>query len=105
MGRTHELVITDKRPVVDGTVLSSAQLRAEIREQLAAKDDGRDDELARERVELRESLERLDSGLQALRARLAEKARHAAKIAGGVVGVGAALTGVAVVWWKRTAPE
>ncbi|MEU7813626.1 hypothetical protein [Pseudonocardia sp. NPDC049154] len=105
MGRTHELVVTDGRPVVDGTVLSSAQLRAEIREQLEAQEDGRDDDLARERVELRESLERLDSGLQALRARLKEKAVHAAKIAGGVVGVGAALTGAAVVWWKRSAPE
>ncbi|MCE0767867.1 hypothetical protein LWC35_33950 [Pseudonocardia kujensis] len=105
MGRTYELVITEKRPVVDGTVLSSAQLRAEIREQLEAQQDGRDDDLARERVELRESLERLDSGLQALRERLKEKAVRAAKIAGGVVGVGAALTGAAIVWWKRSAPE
>ncbi|GAA4711505.1 hypothetical protein GCM10023215_62290 [Pseudonocardia yuanmonensis] len=105
MGRTDELVVTDRRPVVDGTVLSSARLRAEVREQLAAERDGRDEEVARARVELRESLERLDSGLQALRARLAEKAQHAAKIAGGVVAVGAALTGAAVVAWKRSAPE
>jgi hypothetical protein len=105
VGRTHEQVVTDPRPVVDGTVLSSARLRQEIREQLEAQHDGRDEEVARARAELGDSLDRLDSGLQALRARLAEKARTAAKIAGGMVGVGAALTGVVVVWWKRSAPE
>jgi hypothetical protein len=105
VGRTHELVVIDRRPVVDGTVLSSARLRQEIREQLEAQHDGRDEELARARAELGESLDRLDSGLQAQRARLAEKARHAAKIAGGVVGLGAALTGAVVVWWKRSAPN
>ncbi|MFR9803973.1 hypothetical protein ACL02T_16975 [Pseudonocardia sp. RS010] len=105
MGRTYQLVVTDRRPVVDGTVLSSARLREEIREQLEAQQDGRDDELARARTELRESLARLDYGVQALRARMVEQARHAGKIAGGVLGVGAALTGAAVFWWRRTAPD
>lgn len=105
MGRRNEPVSTDGRPVVDGTAVSSARLRAEVREQLEAEHDGRDEEVVRARAELGESLARLDSGLQVLRARLTEKAVHVAKIAGGVAAVGAALTGAAVVAWKRTAPD
>jgi hypothetical protein len=84
----------DERPVVDGTAVSSAELRAEI----AALQAGHDEQVAEARTELAESLESLDRGLRALRARVVAKA----KIAGGVAAVGAGIVGVAV-WRFRSA--
>lgn len=94
MSEVHPLRIVEQRPVVDGTVLSSAELRAQVK----ALQDGREEQVAEARTELAESLENLDRGLQALRARLVTKATHAAKVVGGVAAVGAGIAGAAVVW-------
>ena len=98
MGEVHPLQITERRPVVDGTVLSPAELRAQIK----ALQDGREEKVAEARDELAESLDNLDRGLQALRARLVAKATHAAKVVGGVAAVGAGVVGAAALWWVRS---
>jgi hypothetical protein len=98
MGEVHPLRIVEQRPVVDGTVLSSAELRAQIEE----LQDGREEQVVEARTELAESLANLDRGLQALRARVVAKATHAAKVAGGVAAVGAGIAGAAVVWRRLT---
>jgi hypothetical protein len=98
MGEVHPLRIVEQRPVVDGTVLSSAELRAQIEE----LQDGREEQVVEARTELAESLANLDRGLRALRARVVAKATHAAKVAGGVAAVGAGIAGAAVVWRRLT---
>ncbi|SDF88900.1 hypothetical protein SAMN05216377_107213 [Pseudonocardia oroxyli] len=92
MGEVHPLRVVAQRPVVDGTVLSSDELRAQVK----ALQDGREEQVDEARSELAESLANLDRGLQALRARLVAKAAHAAKVAGGVAAVGVGV--VAAVW-------
>jgi hypothetical protein len=99
MGEVQPLRIVAQRPVVDGTVLSPAELRAQVR----ALQDGREEKIAEARTELADSLVALDRGLQALRARLRVKVTHAAKVAGGVVAVGAGLGGAAFVWARTAA--
>jgi hypothetical protein len=98
VGEVHPLRIVEQRPVVDGTVLSSAELRAQV----VALQDGRDEQVAEARDELAESLANLDRGLQALRARLVARATQAAKVAGGVAAVGAGVAGAAALWWRRS---
>jgi hypothetical protein len=94
----QEVAMVESRPVVDGTRLSPAELRAQV----AALQAGHDEQVAEARTELAESLANLDRGLQALRARVVAKATRAAKIAGGVAAVGAGIVGVAV-WRFRSA--
>ena len=58
--------------------------------------------VAEARDSLAESLQNLDHGVAALRARLVAKAAHTAKVAGAVAAVGAGVVGAARFWWVRT---
>ena len=89
--------MSDSRPEVDGTTVSSAELRARVK----ALQDGHDEELVDARTELAESLGRLDAGLRALRSRVVGKARRAGIVAGGVLAAGAAVAGAVVVAYRR----
>jgi hypothetical protein len=93
----HELA-TGRRPVVDGTVLSAKELRAQVR----ALQDGHDEQVAQARNELAESLDQLGAGLRLVRARATAKALHAGKIAAGVAAVGTTVAVLAGLTWGQT---
>jgi hypothetical protein len=89
----------DERPTVDGTRSSPAELRAQVRAQVRALQDGHDEDVAEARTELVASLAQLDQGLRALRTRVVGRARQVAAV--GAVGL--AVTGAAVVAVRRLA--
>ncbi|GAA1838900.1 hypothetical protein GCM10009836_17410 [Pseudonocardia ailaonensis] len=89
--------VDSERPVVDGTRISSRELRARALAEAGVLRGGHEAEVATARAELVDSLAALDRGLARLRAEVGAKVKRVGIIAGGVVAGSAALAGAAAL--------